>query len=300
MRTISEHRRPVVVGVDGSPASTQAVRWAVREAVARQLPLTLVHMYEDPARQFPDPVVADAVRAAQETQARRWLRTATSTVHETAPDLNPAEQLRMGPVVATLVTLSDDAALVVLGATGIGAFTGMLVGSTANVVVSWARCPVAVVRTPSLRGRSPDGPVVVGIDGSEASEAAISFAFDEASQRGCALVAVHSWNEVFIDPELNVARIAIDTTGMQERAHQLLAQLLAGWQEKFPDVEVRRVVTQGRPLDALLEPGEDACLIVVGSRGHGGFDGMLLGSTSQALVHHAPCPLVVVRTAGLS
>jgi nucleotide-binding universal stress UspA family protein len=257
-------------------------------------------MYEDPARQFPDPVVADAARVARERQARLWLRTATSTVHETAPDLNPAEQLRMGPVIATLVALSGDAALVVLGATGIGAFTGMLIGSTANVVVSWARCPVAVVRTPSLRGRSQDGPVVVGIDGSAASEAAIGFAFDEASLRGCGLVAVHTWNEVFIDPELKVARIAIDTTGLQERAHELLAQQLAGWQEKFPDVEVRRVVTQGRPLGALLESGEDACLIVVGNRGHGGFDGTLLGSTSQGLAHHAPCPLVVIRPTELS
>ncbi|MFC5099416.1 universal stress protein [Kibdelosporangium philippinense] len=136
---------------------------------------------------------------------------------------------------------------------------------------------------------------MVGVDGSPASEAAIKFAFEEASLRGASLIAVHTWTEVYLDPELNVDRIAFDTTLLEEREHELLAQRLAGWQEKYPDVLVTRVVTKGRPVRALLGYDEHAQLIVVGSRGLGGYHGMLLGSTSQALMHYALTPLAVVR-----
>jgi len=154
---------------------------------------------------------------------------------------------------------------------------------------------VAVVRAAPLGGWPADGPIVVGIDGSPASEEAIAFAFHEASLRGCELVAVHTWNEVFIDTELSFERIAFDTTVLREHERELLAQRLAGWQEKYPDVRVHRVVEQNRPVRALLEHGADAQLILVGSRGRGGLAGTLLGSTSQALVHYAPCPLIIAR-----
>jgi nucleotide-binding universal stress UspA family protein len=184
--------------------------------------------------------------------------------------------------------------MVVLGERGLGGFTGMLIGSVANAVVAGAACPVVIVRTQPLGKPNTDGPVVVGVDGSPASEAAIAFAFEQASRRGRRLVAVHTWQEVFLDPELG-DRVSFDTNFLEERERELLAQRLAGWQEKYPDVVVTRVVTKGLPVRALLEYGEDAELIVVGSRGLGGYQGMLLGSTSQALVHHAPCPVAVVR-----
>ena len=290
-----DHTRPVVAGIDGSAAALQAVRWAAREAKLRQLPLALVHAYADPAESIADFEVAQTANASLRAQAHRWLRSALYTVHEVDTDLRPRIDLAIGEPVPTLVDRTSRAALLVVGSHGLGGFTGMLVGSTAIALAARARCPVAVVRAAPLGGWPADGPIVVGIDGSPASEEAIAFAFHEASLRGCELVAVHTWNEVFIDTELSFERIAFDTTVLREHERELLAQRLAGWQEKYPDVRVHRVVEQNRPVRALLEHGADAQLILVGSRGRGGLAGTLLGSTSQALVHYAPCPLIIAR-----
>nr|WP_042178588.1 universal stress protein [Kibdelosporangium sp. MJ126-NF4]CEL13277.1 Universal stress protein family [Kibdelosporangium sp. MJ126-NF4]CTQ98968.1 Universal stress protein family [Kibdelosporangium sp. MJ126-NF4] len=298
MTTLFEHHRPIVVGIDGSSAALAAARWAAREASARGLSLALVHLQPDPNGRYQDEKISAAMRPALREQAEKWLRAAITVACEEVPGLNPSIELRDAEVVTALVEMSVDAAMIVLGARGIGGFTGMLVGSTANSVVAGAVCPVAIVRTPPLGQRKTDGPVVVGVDGSRASEAAIEFAFEEASLRGCSLIAVHTWTEVYLDPELNVDRIAFDTTVLREREEELLAQRLAGWQEKYPNVPVRRVVTKGRPVRVLLDYDDEAQLIVVGSRGLGGYHGMLLGSTSQALMHYTRTPLVVVRPEG--
>jgi nucleotide-binding universal stress UspA family protein len=290
MSTHPEHHRQIVVGIDGSPAALAAARWAAGEASARRLPLTLVHVQPDTAGRYPDSTIADAMRPALLAQGQKRLQAAAKAVREVQPHV---EQI-VGELVPTFVQLSAGAAMIVLGERGIGGFTGMLIGSIANAVVAGATCPVAIVRPSPLGRPDTEGPVVVGVDGSPASEAAIAFAFEQASRRGRRLVAVHTWDEVFLDPELN-DRVSLDTNILEERERELLAQRLAGWSEKYPDVGVTRVVTRGRPVRALLETGQDAVLIVVGSRGLGGYQGMLLGSTSQALVHHAPCPVVVVR-----
>jgi nucleotide-binding universal stress UspA family protein len=173
----------------------------------------------------------------------------------------------------------------------------MLAGSTAVALVAHGHCPVAVIR-----GRTPDGippaggPVVVGLDGSPASEAAVAIAFDEASLRGADLVAVHTCSEYQSDSGYAYARqFVVDWDAIDVREREVLAERLAGWQEKYPDVLVRRVVARDRPVRALLEQTAEAQLLVVGSRGHGGFTGMLLGSTSQALIYHGTCPLLVAR-----
>ncbi len=155
-----------------------------------------------------------------------------------------------------------------------------------------------------IRGTKPEepppahGPVVVGVDGSPASESALAIAFDEASLRGADLVAVHTWIEFSSDSAYAYAhQFIVDWDVIETRERELLAERLAGWQERYPDVTVRRVVTRDRPVRCLLEHAADAQLLVVGSRGHSGLPGMLLGSTSQALIYHAPCPLLVVRPA---
>jgi len=136
------------------------------------------------------------------------------------------------------------------------------------------------------------GPVVVGIDGSEANQPAVATAFEEASQRGNPLVAVHVWSDVSLTQLPAVPDQWEDIASAEEA---VLAECLAGWQEKYPDVEVRRVVAQDRPVRVIAQLSEQASLIVVGNRGRGGFKGMLLGSTSYALVHTADCPVLVVR-----
>jgi nucleotide-binding universal stress UspA family protein len=135
---------------------------------------------------------------------------------------------------------------------------------------------------------------VVGIDGSPVGEDAIAVAFEEASLRGVPLVAVHAWSDVTYDV-YGVERLVNEWPAIEDGEERALAERLAGWQEKYPDVEIRRVLRRDRPRHALLEAAEKAQLVVVGSRGRGGFTGMLLGSTSQALVQHAGCPVLVVR-----
>ena len=133
-------------------------------------------------------------------------------------------------------------------------------------------------------------PVVVGIDGSPASESATAIAFDEASRRGVELVAVHAWSDYGA-----YALPGITWSDMQKQADGILAERLAGWQERYPDVMVRRVVVQDRPAHQLLEQSESAQLTVVGSHGRGGFAGMLLGSVSSAVAESARTPVIVAR-----
>jgi nucleotide-binding universal stress UspA family protein len=138
--------------------------------------------------------------------------------------------------------------------------------------------------------------VVVGVDGSPVSEPAIAMAFEEASTRDAELVAVHTWIDLASDSAYaHAIRYITGWEDHEAAAHAVLAERLAGWQEKYPEVVVRRVVAQDRPVRCLLAHAEDAQLLVVGSRGRGGFTGMLDGSTSQALMYHTPCPLLVVR-----
>jgi nucleotide-binding universal stress UspA family protein len=138
--------------------------------------------------------------------------------------------------------------------------------------------------------------VVVGVDGTPVGEAAIAFAFAAASMRGTGLVAVHTWTDLVLEAAFAGSAAQLDFSVLAEEAGEVLGERLAGWQEKYPDVPVTRHVSRERASRALLRHAEHAGLVVVGSRGRGGFRGLLLGSTSQHLLHHAPCPVAVVRT----
>lgn len=212
-----------------------------------------------------------------------------------APDLAIEQEVVTGFPVPVLTDEAARAQLVVLGDRGLGGFTGLLVGSVAVAVTTHAPCPVVVVRGPTPDAPRPsDGPVVVGIDGSPTSEAAVEFAFEVADLRGVPLVAVHAWT----DYEIGSTMVAVlDGEAIDADEHRLLAERLAGWSEKYPDVPVQRLVTRCRPARTLVEQSEYAQLVVVGSRGRGGFAGLMLGSVSHALLHHAACPVAVVRPA---
>ena len=196
-----------------------------------------------------------------------------------------------GPPVPTLVDLSKDAEMLVVGSRGRGAMARLLLGSVSTGLVHHAHCPVAVIHDQDpLMPHPSQAPVLVGIDGSPASESATAIAFDEASWRGVELVALHAWSdtEVFEFPGLNRAAI-------KSAAEEILAERLAGWQERYPDVTVRRVVVCDRPARQLVEQSTSAQLVVVGSHGRGGFTGMLLGSVSTAVVQTARIPVIVAR-----
>lgn len=292
--------RPVVVGVDGSLSALNAVRWGAAEASRRDRPLRLVTAVDfsstvafgggfGPPQDFFDQMEIDG---------RRWLIAAEKAALQAHPDLTVARCLRSRTTATqSLVEESEHAQLMVLGSRGLGGFAGMLVGSTAVELVARGRCPVVVVRGAEPDGEIPTtGPVVVGVDGSQASEAATALAFEEASMRCADLVAVHTWVEFFSDSAYaHGSQLGMDWKAIEDTEAGQLAERLAGWQEKYPDVTVRRIVTRDRPVRCLLEHAADAQLLVVGSRGHGQVSGMLLGSTSRALIYHAPCPLLVAR-----
>jgi nucleotide-binding universal stress UspA family protein len=193
--------------------------------------------------------------------------------------------------IQLLLAESEHARTVVLGASGKGGFEGMLLGSVAVAVTAQGTSPVAVVR----QAAAPDGPVVVGVDGSPVSVAAVGAAFEEAAWRGAPLVAVHAWSDIeYINGLPSELSLLLDEAPKHDH-ERVLAESLAGWQEKFPEVEVERVLPKDRPRRQLLDWSAKAQLVVVGSRGRGGFRGALLGSTSQALLHHAQSPVLVVR-----
>jgi nucleotide-binding universal stress UspA family protein len=293
MTTLS--RAPVLVGVDGSESALHAVRWAAEEAQRRGTTLKVVHAYEIPTGYPPGFVDWHMLREALAAQGKSWLDQARDAAEETVPGLTVEVLEVQAGVVPTLVRKSAGAALLALGTRGLGGFTGLLVGSTAVQLASRAHCPVVVVREPEHAGPVVVGPVVVGIDGTEVGEAAIAFAFAEASTRGVDLVAVHTWTDQLLEAVFVDEAAILNFSVQAQQAAELLGERLAGWQEKYPDVHIVRHVSRERASRALLHHAEGAALVVVGSRGRGGFRGLLLGSTSQHLLHHAPCPVAVVR-----
>ena len=284
--------RPIVVGVDGSAASKVAVDWAVRTAAMRRAPLKLVNVLNPPAvMAFPEVPMPPEFLKWQEEESREVLDAALATARAAAPDIAISTEMVSGPSVPTLVEESKDAQMIVVGCRGRGALARGLLGSVSTGLVHHSFCPVAIIHDEDpLMPHPSQAPVVVGLDGSPASEKAVGIAFEEASFRGVDLVAVFAWSDtgVFEFP-------GNDWSTQQSLAEETLSERLAGWQERYPDVLVRRVVVADRPAHQLLEQSESAQLLVVGSHGRGGFAGMLRGSVGTAVVHGARMPVIVAR-----
>ncbi|SDC78159.1 universal stress protein [Rhodococcus tukisamuensis] len=291
--------KPVVVGVDGSESASTAVVWAARTAAGRKVPLVLVSVVHVPPYYYSEPYLARGYSDDLKNEGRAHLDSAEVLARSVAEDLGPLEvetKLHEGRIADILLQYSADATMIVLGSRGLGEFTGALLGSVTRAVASHSTAPVAVVRGRTLDGRPPaQGPVVVGVDGSEVSEAAVAVAFAEASARGASLVAVNVWSDVSVQPSLGATASDPHWSGIQAAEEAVLSERLAGWLERYPDVNVQRVVSRDRPVRVLSEYSEQAQLLVVGSHGRGGFKGMVLGSTSNALMNTADCPVLIVR-----
>ncbi len=286
-------RRTVVAGVDGSKSALAAVRWAAREAVRLALPLRLVHAFGWPnTRHIGDPGLGVDQRGVLLRVAHEQISVAVEAAAAATSGVEIEHEVVVGYPIRVLEVESRRAQLLVLGSRGLGGVSGLIVGSVAVALAAHAACPVVVVRGAELVAVSTQLPVVVGVDGTPTSEAAIAFAFDAADARGVPLVAVHTWWDLFVDPTLDPLT---DWEAIEASEQRVLAERLAGWRDKYPEVEVQRVVTRDRPARQLLKQAQGAQLVVVGSRGRGAFSGLLLGSVSHALIHHAPCPVAVVR-----
>ena len=292
---MASRSKPVVVGVDGSPTALLAVRWAARRASRDGVPLRLAHTYHLPIG-FPSGVTEEeSILDALRREGRRWLDAARELATETVPGLEVHTQLAAMPTTTGLVHESETASVLVLGNRGHNALTSLLVGSTSLALAGHALSPVVLIRN-GADGSPSTGPVVVGVDGTEASEAALAFAFAEASAEGAELVAVHAYAESAFEEALAANNAPMNWTLQREVAQAALAERLAGWQEKYPHVHVEREVVHDRATRALRRCAQTARLLVVGRRGRGGFRDLVLGSTSQQLLHHVTCPVAVVRT----
>lgn len=292
---VPAHRR-VVVGVDGSPAADAALVWALDAARRRNVPLHVVHAYLWPL--YPPPLVTGAgytpVGEAGHVQAEKILGAAIAQADLLDPGVPVTGEVIRGPYAGALVqVVGEGADLLVVGNRGRGGFRSLVLGSTSTEVAATAPCPVAVVRRaePSAVTHAR---IVVGVDGSQLSEAAIGFALAEASRRGAVLEAISAWNRLEAIPPGMLAAGLADVGDSTEQVALALSESLSGWREKYPDVAVVQRVVVGHPGHVLAEASRTADLVVVGTRGLGTTKSLLLGSTSRAVLHHAVSPVVVV------
>jgi nucleotide-binding universal stress UspA family protein len=284
----------IVVGVDDSPAATVAVDWAARDAELRNVPLTLVHAISPTLATWWDTPLPPGLAQWQKEHGRRLLDDAVKAAEAACDSTGPAQihtELLSSAAIPTLVGMSKDAVLLVTGSRSGDGRHSRLLGSVASGLVRHAHCPVAVIHDKDpLIPHPAQAPVLVGIDGSSASESATAIAFDEASRRNVGLIAMHSWSDGDVSEWPDA-----DWPATQSMAEQVLAERLAGWQEQYPDVKVRRIVARDQPARQLVEHSEEAQLLVVGSRGRGGFSEMLVGSVSETVAQLAQTPVIVAR-----
>jgi nucleotide-binding universal stress UspA family protein len=286
---------PVVVGFDGSERSRLAVFWAAREAAERAVPLTIVNVlhgtfpelvFTPMSVPLPEIVGEEAVRKYSENKLDEVARECRLV----APDVEVRTHLAHGRPAEVVTGCAEDADLLVLGASGHSGMTRVLLGSTAATVVHDHAGPTVVARDDKTDGR-----VVVGVDGSPTSSAAIEFAFEFAARHGNALVAVHAWSDLPIDALMPVREWDYDWHQVRQQAEDVISESLAEWQQRYPSVHMERVVSFDAPARALLDQAKDAALVVVGSHGRGAVRRALIGSVSHAVLYHAPCSVAVVR-----
>jgi nucleotide-binding universal stress UspA family protein len=261
----------------------------------RDLPLTLVHVVQSPmVRMQPEIPTPPELSVRFEKQGQEVLHDARDIAGraiEASGALRVDTELITAGVVPTLVDMSKESEMIVVGCRGLGAIGRRLLGSVSWGLLQHAKRSVALIHDEVPEKAIPaTAPVVVGIDGSPTSEAATAIAFDEASRRGVDLIAVHAWSDL-MGSELP----GFETAMLQQQADDVLVERLAGWQERYPDVAVRRVVVLDRPAHQLLKQSESAQLTVVGSHGRGGFAGLLLGSVSSTVAEAARTPVIVAR-----
>ncbi|WP_314225024.1 universal stress protein [Streptomyces zaehneri] len=285
----AEGRRPIVVGVDPDPSKRPALAWAVDEADRRGLPLRLVHAQGMPTGGYR----SGEARASWEEwnpalhgAGDRILEGAVAFAESRRPTVEVSTSLAEGEPAWVLREEAQNASLVVVGSWHLSTRREMFTSaSVALPLTAHAPCPVVVVPEPEPVAEQP-AYFVVGVDGSPHSAAAVDLAFEEAALHGAALRALYAWHP----PLLGV----LDEDAALRECRRVLSETVAGRTSRHPEVELHHEVVRGHPVGALTAASEHALGLVVGTRGRGGFTGMLLGSVSQGVLHHAHCPVITV------
>ncbi|MEV4250492.1 universal stress protein [Streptosporangium canum] len=278
---------PIVVGVDGSAPSLQAVAWAAREAALRGAPLRIVHvalrwaydvpLVPQPAHWGPD----------MEAASRQLLRQAAERARADAPAVTVTTEILDGAAAEAIAATARSAQLIVVGGRGRGGFAGLLLGSVSGDLAARSPCPVVIVGRPQA-GHGAE--IVVGVTGRPGRDPVVRFAFEEAVLRRLPLRAVHAWTHPAVRGPGDMQPLVYDVESVGQEEARLLAESLAGWREKFPDVTFVEHVVHGHPAKALGDASPSAALVVVGAPGRTS----LFGSTVHALLHHAQAPVAVI------
>lgn len=293
--------RGIVVGYDGSPGAETALMWAAHAAKRQGLPLTVLHSGEPAA--FPIEPAYSAERLAEDLadESQGILQAGIehastvldrSEIGAASVDLTPA---------AALVEASEKADYVVTGSRGRGRVAGGLLGSVSYAVTAHARCPAIVVRGETPAYPDPEHKVIVGVDDSVPSQQALAIGADIAARAGARLhvvrvghlISAQGW--AYAETEKGGTRHSRSVTEEAERTLDAARETV---RRAHPDLPLETEVLYGDPGEVLTTLGTDAGLIVVGSRGRGGFAGLLLGSVSHKVIHQAECPVMVVRGVG--
>ena len=286
----------IVIGVDGSPGSRNAVRWGLALAERRHVAARLVRAF-DPSMH--DLRIGGASEIGVLGDSFDAVQAQLHATYEAARNLHPhltiVPELVDDSASSALIAASREADTVVMGAHGVRGFSNLVAGSTTMNVSTRAHCTVVSLPTDEVHAFDGSG-IVVGVDGSEISENAIAYAFREAAETRQHLVAVHAWTDPLTPTALGTAMPALYDPAVYSRDQDiLLAESLAGWAEKYPDVAVHRRVKHEHPVHALAGAADNARLLVVGCRGRGALRSMLLGSVSHGVLHLATCPVAVVH-----
>ncbi|MGW2613496.1 universal stress protein [Streptomyces sp. NPDC001500] len=282
-------REPVVVGVDPDPSKRLALAWAADEAERRGLPVRLVHAQGVPTGGYRSgevlPSWEEWNRTLHEAGAE-VLKGAVAFVESRQPTVEVSTLLAEGEPAWVLREEARNASLVVVGSWHLSARREMFTSASVALPLSaHAPCPVVVVPEPEHVTQEP-AYFVVGVDGSPHAAAAVDVAFEEAALRGATLRALYVWHP----PLLGV----LDEDAAVRECRRVLSETVAGRTATHPGVELHHEVVLGHPVRVLTEASQHALGLVVGTRGHGGFTGMLLGSVSQGVLHHAHCPVITV------
>ena len=282
----------ILVGVDGSAASDAAVRWAAREAAMRRLPLKLLHAVQPTFLRSAEGPTDDAITQSQIDHARRIVDASRALVDQLmlGTPVDVRTEVQYARIAPTLAEASEQAWMIVVGSRGRDAVEEHVLGSVSAGLLNHAQCPVAIVHEPGSAQQHirDDAPVLVGIDGSPTSEAATALAFDEASRRGVPLVALHAWSDVGVFPVLGM-----DWRKYRDEGAEVLAERLAGWQERYPDVHVQPRLLCDVPDKWLIEESKNAQLVVLGHRRRGAPPEKHLGSVRHAVARSASVPVIV-------